>query len=122
MRSGKLIGLALAGAAVLVAVGLFTQSWQPIADETPVFVHTPSGAYATAACVADGTVDRDYVANPATILDRPAEADLLDDVEVRAYGDIRRNREDEATLMPDDACRNANGFIVERTLLTALFG
>lgn len=121
MTSGKVVGLALASAAVLVAIGLFTRSWQPIADDTPIFVHTPSGAYATAACIANGTVDRDYVRNPIMILDGPTEAILLDGVVIRPYGDIRRNRENEATLTPDDACRNANGFIVERTLLTALF-
>lgn len=122
MTSGKLVGLALIGIAVLVAIGLFSRSWQPIGDDTPVFVHNPSGIYATAACVAAGTVDRDYVADPAMAVDRPSEAELLDGVELRAYGEIRRNREDEATMSPDDACRNANGFIVERTLLTALFG
>ncbi len=119
MTSGKLVGLALIGIAVIVFAGLVFRTYQTVPGETIVLLDSETGRYATEACIAAGTVAPDF---PVADMEAAGVDQVTGRLVRTTYAAIRAQGEEDDTILPDDVCRNAGGFLVERTLFGGLLG
>ncbi|MEO1199344.1 MAG: hypothetical protein AAFX39_08930 [Pseudomonadota bacterium] len=117
MTSGKLVALGLIGIAVAVFAGLMLRTYQSIPGDTIVLLDTETGRYATNACVTAGSIDPDF-----HVPDADQGIEQIDGRTIRTtYAAIREQTAEDETLLPDEACRNAGGFLEERTLFTGRY-